>query len=330
MKIAAVLGVKDEVDIIPASIAHLRAIGVDLIAVSDFGSTDGTLDVLAGERRCGDLTVTQVDPGNVYDYVSGSAHDMAEAQRTEADWVLYLDADEFFVPAGGSLRHCRQLKQADLLVVDRYNVVTTTSHLLMPVDLSPANYDSLRLFTRQVDDFRFFVDARPDVPFITVQPGPKMLVRREAVRAMAPGQHDALAGGSGVRRAVAQDIIVAHVPFSTLRRFERKVANIRGEVVLHPRYFDNGFAWHWRRWAEMTAPGAIEQEFGRQLTGADELRRMALDGVIRSAADLFAERLASAVEPRSSRLAKWRDRLRRPAATLRPVDPGLADLPAQV
>lgn len=331
MKIAAVLGVKDEVEIIGASIAHLREIGVDQVAVSDFGSTDGTLDILASERRQGDVTVTHVDPDVVYDYATFSANDVAQAERTGADWVLFLDADEFFIPATGRLRGCRSLNEADVLVLDRFNVVTTAGHLLMPVDLSPGTYDSLWLFTRQVHDFRAFMDRRPDVPFISVRPGPKVIARRAAVKAVAPGGHDVISGGVSVRRASAPDLIVAHVPFSTLQRFERKVANIRAELVRHPRLFEGGYAWHWRRWAEMTAPGAIEAEFARQVTGVEALESMGLAGLVRAAGDLFAERMHGTAKAEPGRLLRWRERLQPglPVAGLRPVAPVLSNAAAR-
>ena len=46
LRIAAILGVKDEVELIEGTIAHLRAIGVELIVVWDVNSTDGTQDIL--------------------------------------------------------------------------------------------------------------------------------------------------------------------------------------------------------------------------------------------------------------------------------------------
>ncbi|MEZ5288957.1 MAG: glycosyltransferase family 2 protein [Vicinamibacterales bacterium] len=306
MTFGAVLGVKDEVELIGPSIAHLRAIGVDAIAVSDFGSTDGTLDVLSDERRMGDVTITHVDPDVVYDYDTCSANDIAQAHRTGADWVLFLDADEFFVPAQGSLRHCRGLSKADVLVLDRYNVVTSATHLHMPVDLSPATYEALRLFTRQVADFQAVMAREPDVPFISIRPGPKVMARRAVAADVAPGGHDVSAAGEPLRRVAADDLIVAHVPFTTMGRFERKVANIRREMIRHPRYFDGEFAWHWRRWAEMTAPGVLEGEFARQVTSHEALRCLEDAGLVRTAARLFAERAANASAAETGRLGRWR------------------------
>jgi hypothetical protein len=50
MRIGAHLGVKDEVELIEGAIAHLRAIGADLIIACDMGSTDGTLDIFEKHR----------------------------------------------------------------------------------------------------------------------------------------------------------------------------------------------------------------------------------------------------------------------------------------
>ena len=57
-RIAAYLGVKDEVELIEPCIAHLRSIGVEHIMACDMSSTDGTAEVLEGipvkEFQCRD------------------------------------------------------------------------------------------------------------------------------------------------------------------------------------------------------------------------------------------------------------------------------------
>src|SRR5688572_15242144 len=102
MRFAALLGVKDEVELIRPCVAHLRHIGVDQIIVSDYGSTDGTLEILADEQRAGDLVLESVDVLTVADYEQWSVRERALAESTGADWVLFLDADEFWIPASGS------------------------------------------------------------------------------------------------------------------------------------------------------------------------------------------------------------------------------------
>lgn len=325
--IAAIVGVKDEVEIIGASISHLRQIGVDHIIVSDSGSTDGTLDVLEDERRVGDLVVTHVDPTEVVDYDTESARATALARASGADWVLFMDADEFFIPATGSLKDCQQLHDADVIVVDRFNVVVTARHLLMPATLAPHTYGTLSLFTRQVADFQQHMKDHPDSPFVTIRPGPKVVARPSLAAAVAPGGHDVHAGEAPVVRVAATDLVVAHVPFSTQARFDRKVANIRKEVEMHPAYFEGGYAWHWRRWAEMTAE-ALDAEFARQITDTRSLAGLRRAGAVRSAAELLAERGPAPVEAAGpsvgarvrADLHAWGQWLRHPLhSRLRPV-----------
>ena len=289
MKLAALVGVKDEAELIGTCVSHLRNIGIDQIVVSDYGSTDGTLDVLEAQRRVGDVSVTHVDPAAITDYGTWSARELMLAEQTGADWIVFLDADEFWIPASGSLRECRHLAEADVLVVERFNVVLTSQRLLMPVDLAPANYGDLLLFTRWAVHFKAYVEAHPEEPFITVMPGAKIMARPRAIGTVAPGHHDMEPSGAHVRRIAATDLLIAHVPFSTAGRFARKLENIRAEIVQHPAYFSGELAWHWRRWAKMTGPGEIEQEFGRQVLDDWTLELLRRASSVRSAAEVFAD-----------------------------------------
>lgn len=291
--IAALLGVKDEVELIGPSINHLRRIGVDHITVADYGSTDGTLDIVDTETRAHhDVTLVHVDPAVVVDYASASRSDLAMLQQTGADWVLILDADEFWLPVSGSLRECVTLQTADVVAVDRFNVAVGADQVWPPpADLLPVRYHRLPLLTRRVPRFRQFVEAHPLEPFVTIAPGPKVMGRRAVAQGIAPGGHDIIADPAVARRAVAADLIVAHAAFSTWPRFERKVRNIRDELRVHPRLFDGDYAWHWKRWAEMTAPGALEAEFERQLATPAREEQWRRQGFLRTAADVFTARL---------------------------------------
>ena len=298
MTFAAVVGVKDEVELIGPSVRHLRRIGVDRIIVCDVGSTDGTLDVLEAERRLGGLDVTHVDPAVVVDYESASRHDLALAKESGADWVLFLDADEFVLPRTGRLRDSRDLMHAGVIVMDRFNVMVPApvgiGGYVAPV-MCPIGYDKLLLLTNRVDPLtptlgpsrmKQYLADNPDVPMITVAAGPKVLARPASLRGVSPGGHD-VETAPGTERVIATDLIVAHVAFSTLARFERKVTNIRAEIEKHPAFFAGDYAWHWRQWSEMTAPGAIAAEFERQLADESTLRRWRREGIVQSAAEIF-------------------------------------------
>src|SRR4051794_41165345 len=100
------LKVRDEGDVLEANLRYHHALGVDHFVVTDNGSTDSTPEIL---RRYEDAGLAHVisEPGTDY-RIRGPAWltDMARLAATElgADWVIHTDADEFWLPAQGSLK----------------------------------------------------------------------------------------------------------------------------------------------------------------------------------------------------------------------------------
>ena len=238
-------------------------------------------------------SVESVDVSTVADYDSWSIREMALARSTGADWVLFLDADEFWIPASGSLRDCRHLLEADVLAVDRFNVGLTSRQQSMPPRTWLERHDDLLLFTIMPAHFRQYVEDHPEVPFITLMPGAKVMARPRAIAGVAPGSHDVLgqSADASVQRFAATDLLIAHVPFSTAARFARKLENIRSELAQNPACYDGDLAWHWKRWAAMTDCDAISREFARQMMDDEELARLRASRVVRSAQEIFDERL---------------------------------------
>ena len=97
--------VRNEADIVGATLAHLYAEGVTDIYIADGMSTDGTRDVLAGF------------PCKVYDDTEKyhrqpywSTRLAQEAFEAGADWVLCVDADEFwYAPNGATIAETLEL-----------------------------------------------------------------------------------------------------------------------------------------------------------------------------------------------------------------------------
>lgn len=104
MRLIATLVVRDELDIVAAHLEYHRALGVDHFLVTDHCSADGTLDILREYQRIGFVTVRE-ERGAGY-LQSKWVTAMARRAATEfgADWVLNLDADEFWLPAAGDLK----------------------------------------------------------------------------------------------------------------------------------------------------------------------------------------------------------------------------------
>lgn len=108
MKLVATMMVRDEVDIIAATVEHHLAQGVDLLIVTDNASVDGTREVLA---RYADTGLVELHDDPVHKKQQGVVvTNMARRAYTEhgADWVLNIDADEFWVPVD----KCLTLRQA--------------------------------------------------------------------------------------------------------------------------------------------------------------------------------------------------------------------------
>jgi glycosyltransferase involved in cell wall biosynthesis len=291
MKIVALLGVKDEVELIGASINHLRSIGVDLIIAYDDGSTDGTLEVLEALKTKDDLWVVHVDRVEPWSQAITETYRLEWARKTNADWFLFLDADEFWIPATGSLRDC-SLEKADILTVDRFNVPLTQRGPLVPGEFSPAHYKDLFLCVETIPDFHLYIEQHPGAPWILGQPiVPKVLARANVIDTVSAGGHFVESvGDSPVRRTRPSDLVIAHVPFTTFERFERKVINI-GEVIrVSPDFFNGYVAWHWKRWSSMLETGHLREEFNRQVLDEHLFASLLESGVIRTAAAIFDER----------------------------------------
>jgi hypothetical protein len=103
MKLVQTMMVRDEVDVIDAQISHHLNAGVDFVIATDHDSRDGTSDVLESYVQDGHaLRIPR----------SGAMHESAwrshmarlAAIDYRADWILNMDADEFWMPRAGRLK----------------------------------------------------------------------------------------------------------------------------------------------------------------------------------------------------------------------------------
>ena len=94
---------RDEIDVIETQLSYHLNAGVDFVIASDHGSNDGTTEVLESHEREGHLRLIR-RTGPLLE--SAWRTEMARLAATEyaADWVIDTDADEFWIPWGGTLR----------------------------------------------------------------------------------------------------------------------------------------------------------------------------------------------------------------------------------
>jgi hypothetical protein len=101
-----VLIVRDEGDIVERNLRYHHALGVDRFIVTDNGSVDETAEILGRYEEAGLVQVIDEAGGDFAEQERDWLTRMARMAATEHDaaWVVYGDADEFWLPSQGSLR----------------------------------------------------------------------------------------------------------------------------------------------------------------------------------------------------------------------------------
>jgi hypothetical protein len=289
MKVVAIVSVKNEVELIARCIEHLSKIGVDRVIVEDYGSDDGTVEVVRGYEEKKVILLPFDESANL-DGPSWGLHSGELARKTGADWVLFLDADEFWLPSTGSIKEALARQQAPVLTVSRFNVPLGANGPCAPEDMSPVAYGQTLLFVQPVRDFRDAVNASSPLPWSSGVPVPKIAVRPEFIQTVQGGHH-AATGLDGLRCAQVTpgEIVIAHIPFSTRERFQRKVGGIRQTLKLQPNYHaGENTAWHWKRWVRLDDAGLLDEEFERQIVTGAELLTLRREKAVMSVSEYLS------------------------------------------
>jgi len=288
VRIAAHVGLKDEAELVEPCLEQLYAIGVDYIVATDMGSRDGSVEILRTRTDSTRFRLVECDdrePGALSDWMARSTRLMRESG---ADWAVFLDADELLLPREGDLRRCLANVDADVLLVDRFNVPLTDEGLDLPCPLMPWSYGQLSLVVDPVPELELQVDANPPIPWSRGVPIPKAIVRPGSIHEVMVGGHDAVGlEGVPLRRERARDMVMAHLPFTTRERFETKVTNI-GRALQSDKKFFEGIAWHWKRWAAAWERGELDEEFRRQVFTPELMRQLRADGAVVTVPEWFA------------------------------------------
>lgn len=289
MRIAAFLGVKDEVELIERSILHLRMAGVDLIIAWDYDSKDGTSKILKSYESEEEFWI--INTNEELSQPEEASLIMEYLAKANADWVVFLDADEFLIAATGDLKDSLSKANSEVLLIRRFNVVLTDSGPALPEVLMPESYESLILYDDSINALYRYIHENPNHAWIRGVPNPRVIARTEFIGGLSPGWHNITSKEDvPVRRSTPTDLLIAHLPFSTLSRFEKKVANIRKEFSGEPDWVpgEPQIAWHWRRWLVLADQGKLPEEFEHQVASRAELKIMSQAGKVRSAAELLS------------------------------------------
>jgi Methyltransferase domain/Glycosyl transferase family 2 len=254
VKVVGVLLVRNEVDVIEANLRHHFASVLDEAVVIDNGSTDGTLELV--DDLGSELPIhLSSEPGLIYqsDRVTRAARYASSSLR--ADWVLPIDADEFWVGLGVPFREVLEEASAEVraLFVDVVNFVQSR-------DVLVARPGCLATMTmRPTETF-----GPPEVTSALVQAGeiswveaaytPKC-VHRAAPDVFVPrGNHlTGVPGGEPTDR-----LACLHAPLRARSVLAAKADQGR-RVIEEGSSIEAG--WQLKRWWAMTRAGTIECEW---------------------------------------------------------------------
>jgi hypothetical protein len=249
-RVIGVLVVRDEVDIVRLCVLHHLALGCGRILALDNGSSDGTATVL--QRLAARVPLSwssDVGPYRQHEFVTGLAQ---EARRLGADWILPLDADEFWISPGGlsaalscpSAHGAVEAARTELIQrrgrrrATPAGVLTLTMRVASPSDDDPAAIAQFQAGNRSMFE---------------IAQGPKLAMRLTPDLAIDRGAHSAsgLAGEVMPSRALT----ILHAPLRSRACLARKA--VHGER-LELAGAEGLQGWQVRQWASLARAGTLD------------------------------------------------------------------------
>lgn len=238
MSVVAIARVKDEADIIGATVAHMLT-QVDHVIVEDNGSTDATLDILA------DLDVEVLHDPTVGYYQSQAMSRLAAyaVHERAAGLVVPFDADEAWRSPFGRI--------ADVLAGQPAGSIFTAELFdHVPTALDPDEPDPLK---------RIGWRRRQPAPLqkVAVRPYPRVTIHQ--------GNHGADFGAT-----VPGLLAVHHFPYRSVEQFVSKVRN--GAAAYTATDLPEDAGKHWRDYGRLLdagGPAAIADVFRTYFWTAD-------------------------------------------------------------
>jgi hypothetical protein len=253
MRVGALMMVRNEADIIAINIHYHHSVGITDFFVVDNGSSDETPRILSKLAR--DLPgLKWARDDGPYQQAMITTNLAHEAHTAGVDWVVPIDADEFWFPGhlgfGEVLSECH----AAALEVDLVTFVQNR-------DVLTLQEDNLLSMTRSISRPKPYENARiavetGQIAFVEMAYPSKWISRSTANLSIRPGNH----GVDGVDGLTA-----------STRLIECFHAPLRAREVLHAkaeqgrRWRDLGLGpeagWHLQRWADLEANGQLYDDW---------------------------------------------------------------------
>jgi hypothetical protein len=252
MQIWVVATTRNEVDLVRANILHHLSQGIDRFLIVDNDSRDGTQDVLDALAQSSPLEWRRYSGAFRQDLLlTQLAH---QARERGADWVIPIDADEFWYAPQATIRTVLEATTGSFLRVQLRNFVQHR-------DQRYTTPDSLLRMTRAVaqpvgrmEDAEELVE-RERIAYVEHLYPSKWIHRTSPHLQIGWGNHSISAGASTID---TDEILCLHAPLRSYKVLESKV-----DIDRPPHEIDAYFtiAWHLRRWRRLAWEGRLEDEW---------------------------------------------------------------------
>ncbi len=232
MRVAMILKVRDEDDILEDNFRFHRAQGIDLFLATDNGSTDRTPEILEGFEGAGLARVFHEPEADMHEHGHEWYTRMAQLAATDhdADWVVVADADEFWWPLA------RTLRDTLAAVPDRYGLLFGARGEFVPAPEGPGTFAERLTVRERHARLRPKIAFRADPTAVLWHRGghdvayvPNGADLRSALR--PPGravlrgvrEQDEVGGGEPVPAPELGAVRILHFPIRSLDQFRRRI-----------------------------------------------------------------------------------------------------------
>jgi hypothetical protein len=276
-KIVLAVNVLDNADILHEYLEWYLCLGVDLIIVHDWGSSDGSQDILEQFARQKlvkwiphpEKCVRDNDPSSRLARIALNEHN--------AEWIISCDTDEFLCIEGDNLRSVLdRAKQNDLTVlnVECFNM----TGLPLAAEESFLERLTLRIDRPVIETYDQQVSGVLHVPYIFLRHPPKTIVRAEAFVEYAAGAHSAK--NSWGRTGEIPELRFLHYPIRGSDAFQTKVRNITA-FLDENEDLPSWWGWHWRRWIRLNREGRLREDYESQFVSRGRAEELIRDATCR-------------------------------------------------
>jgi hypothetical protein len=253
LQIWAIGTTRNEADIIRTNALHHLSQGIDRFLILDNGSLDGTCDVLSDLAR--DFPVEWRPHAGHFRQRELLTELAREAFVRGADWVISVDADEFWYAPGNTLRTVLERSSAGSLCVQIVNFVQRREQLSSTSDgLLHMTYRSASPFgpiERAIELFE-----AEQLSFVEHLYFPKWISRACPTLELWWGTH--LVSGVCGPQEETTEIICLHAPLRSLSVLEAKT-DLERPIEEIEEYL--AICWHLRRWRRLAREGRIAAEW---------------------------------------------------------------------